>query len=204
MARGFSEEEKIKIKSQLLEKGRELFSQYGLKKTGVKDLTQAVGIAQGSFYSFFESKEVLFFYIIGLEEDRIKKALFDKGIINEKLTQRGFNLFLKASLEELDKSEILKRLYLEGEYETLLRKLPQSIIDEHIQGDEDLLQPLINHWQQEGTMIKKEPAVIAGLIRSIFTITLHRKEIGEAVFEDTLDLLIECVAKGLIIEGERS
>ena len=35
-----------------------------LKKTSVDQLTKAVGIAKGSFYKFYESKEILFFAVL--------------------------------------------------------------------------------------------------------------------------------------------
>ena len=35
-----------------------------MKKTSVDQLTKAVGIAKGSFYKFFESKEMLFFAVL--------------------------------------------------------------------------------------------------------------------------------------------
>ena len=52
MARGFTEREKEIIRNDLINTGRELFGTYGLKKTSIEDLTKAVGIAQGSFYTF--------------------------------------------------------------------------------------------------------------------------------------------------------
>ena len=55
MATNFSEREKEIIRNKLLEKGREFFSTYGLKKTSVEELTQAAGIAKGSFYTFYNS-----------------------------------------------------------------------------------------------------------------------------------------------------
>ena len=36
----------------------------GMKKTSVDQLTKAVGIAKGSFYKFYESKEMLFFAVL--------------------------------------------------------------------------------------------------------------------------------------------
>ncbi|MCY7914456.1 TetR/AcrR family transcriptional regulator [Bacillus haynesii] len=52
----FTEKEKEAIRSALVHSGRELFAQLGLKKTSVSELTASAGIAQGSFYTFFDSK----------------------------------------------------------------------------------------------------------------------------------------------------
>ena len=35
-----------------------------MRKTSVEQLTEAVGISKGSFYKFFESKELLFFTVL--------------------------------------------------------------------------------------------------------------------------------------------
>ncbi|MCY8615781.1 TetR/AcrR family transcriptional regulator, partial [Bacillus haynesii] len=48
----FTEKEKEAIRSALVQSGRKLFAQLGLKKTSVGELTASAGIAQGSFYTF--------------------------------------------------------------------------------------------------------------------------------------------------------
>ena len=40
------------------------FTDYETEKTSVEQLTKAVGIAKGSFYKFYESKEMLFFAVL--------------------------------------------------------------------------------------------------------------------------------------------
>ena len=60
MAKAFTEEEKKEIREKLLEAELRLFKEKGLKKVFVRELTEAVSIAQDSFYTFFESKEELF------------------------------------------------------------------------------------------------------------------------------------------------
>ncbi|UAL26941.1 TetR/AcrR family transcriptional regulator [Bacillus paralicheniformis] len=71
----FTEKEKEAIRSALVQSGRELFAQLGLKKTSVGELTASAGIAQGSFYTFFNSKEELYFEILQEEEKRSAPSL---------------------------------------------------------------------------------------------------------------------------------
>ncbi len=77
MPRGFSDKEKIMIQESLMENGKRLFSSYGLKKTSISDITRAAGIAQGSFYNFFDSKEELYFEILEAEEQTMKEKLLN-------------------------------------------------------------------------------------------------------------------------------
>jgi len=69
MPKGFSEREKALIRAQLLAKGRELFATQGIKKANVEDQTKAANISKGAFYLFFNSKEELFFELLGQFED---------------------------------------------------------------------------------------------------------------------------------------
>jgi AcrR family transcriptional regulator len=63
MARGFSEQELTEIRKQLIDEARHQYRTRGFK-SGIKDLTDAIGIAPGSFYKFFTSKEELIFTIL--------------------------------------------------------------------------------------------------------------------------------------------
>jgi AcrR family transcriptional regulator len=70
MPRGFSDREKELIHDSLLMKGRELFINYGLKKTSIADLCREAGIALGSFYIFYSSKEEKLYF----ESWKLKKT----------------------------------------------------------------------------------------------------------------------------------
>ena len=78
MARAYTEPGKERIRRALLQKGREYFIKYGIKKTSVEDLTRAAGIAKGSFYKFFNSKEALFMAVHEESEARLQREMFGK------------------------------------------------------------------------------------------------------------------------------
>jgi len=73
--RGFSDEERARIRRGLLETGREQFARYGLKKTTIADLTDPVGIANSTFYRFFDSKEALYAEILQSLEEEIAESI---------------------------------------------------------------------------------------------------------------------------------
>ena len=202
-ARAFDPKEKELIQNLLLIKGREFFSVYGLKKTSIEDLTRAAGIAQGTFYKFYRSKEDLYFEIINGEEEELQAELLER-LDSPTLTRTELKSLLLDALRLVDQNQILKRLYVGNEYELLLRKVSPEKIQAHIDRDTGSLLPLIGRLQQRGIMIERKPEAIAGLLRALFTVTLHRREIGEEHYQDTIDLLVELIARGLIIERENS
>lgn len=59
MGKAFSEEEKVVIKTKLLEEALKLFHDSGTKALSIRELTKRAGISQGSFYSFWKDKDAL-------------------------------------------------------------------------------------------------------------------------------------------------
>ncbi len=198
MVKGFSSREREIINESLLDKGKALFESYGIKKTRIKDLTDAVGIAQGTFYNFFDSKEELYFTILEREEEIIKNKFISNKIMSNKVSPESLKTFLNIGFELIDSNPFLKQIMSGEEYNTILRKLPEEKVKDHIENDTDLLRPFIEKWQEEGLIIEESPEVISGLLRALFTISLHKKEIGEDVYQDTIRLLIDLISNGLV------
>ncbi|MFA1819668.1 TetR/AcrR family transcriptional regulator [Virgibacillus oceani] len=200
MVKGFSKHEKQIIYSKLILEGKKLFSVFGLKKTSISQLTKAVGIAQGTFYQFFASKEELFFDILEDEEKEIKQKLLDK-IGEEPMTRQAFKDMLLFGISMIDQHPIIKSLFQEESMEHLVRKLPPERIQQHLEKDEFVLSPLLIKWQRSNVLVDKDPAIITGAIRGFFMMLLHKQEIGEEVYPDVVDLLAECLSAGLVREG---
>lgn len=197
MTKGFNEIEKEKIRNALMEKGKELFGRYGLKKTSVEDLTKAVGIAQGSFYLFFSSKEELCFEIIGAEQEAFHKAadaLLDSG----SFTKDAFKRLIKDAFAFVASNPAISNLFTSGEYEKMVRKLPAEKVNEHLNSDLSRFLPLIIQLQGEGKMIKADPKIILGVFRALFALPLFKKEIGEDICPEVLDLMLNVVADGIV------
>lgn len=199
MTRAFNDREKEIIRQSLIEKGRELFLSYGLKKTSISDITKAVGIAQGSFYIFFDSKEDLYFEILQIEEEKIRGNLIDKQLLNKKLTKEVFKLFLKEVFKATE-NPLVKTLLIKEDYENLVRKLSEEKVKQHLQNDSKEMLPLIEYWQSQGIMRKIPAEIIISSIRALFIMSLHKKEIGEEIYEETINFYIDALCEQLILE----
>ena len=55
----FTDEQNEQIRKDLIRSARRCGITIGMRKTSVEQLTEGVGISKGSFYKFFESKELL-------------------------------------------------------------------------------------------------------------------------------------------------
>jgi AcrR family transcriptional regulator len=196
--RAFTEEQRERIREQLIETGFSLFSVHGLKKTSVKDLTDAVGIAQGSFYLFFPSKEDLYFEIIEREEQTIKEMLLQEMKKKEKIGSDDFAQLLLRGLELVRNNPIIRRVYFEGELDMLLRKLPIERIEKHMERDAHALFPLLDEWEKKGILTETNRDVIMSVIRAYYFAFVHEQQIGSEHVLETAKFLAEAIAEKLI------
>jgi AcrR family transcriptional regulator len=201
LAKEFGKDEKEMIRTALIEAGRELFSRYGLKRTGIGELTKAAGIAQGSFYIFFGSKEELYFEILEDEEKKIAGILEDM-LDSAEITKSGFKIFMKKYFEIVHTNPFLENLIQKSEYERLMRKLPEEKRRKHLQGESELIDGAIKRLREQERIKNVDPEVLAGLYHALFLLRLHVKDIGEEVFPKVMDLITELMAEGLIIKDQ--
>jgi AcrR family transcriptional regulator len=73
------EQNKI-TKNQIIKTATELFARYGLKKTTMDEIAEKTGIAKGTIYIYFESKEKLFVAIVNKEAEEYFQKL--ESVIN--------------------------------------------------------------------------------------------------------------------------
>ena len=198
MAKGFSENEKKLLRQSIIDNGKKFFSLYGFKKTSIKEITDVVGIAQGSFYIFFDSKEELYFEILELEEKNIKESLINDVSDFESDPEKYIEQFLTRSFELVKNNSFIMQLYKDNSLDIILRKLPKEKLESHMNQDSDVLLNVIKIWESKGISIKENPETVTGIIRSLFILSLHKKEIGDHVYDDTMKLLIKLISKGLI------
>ncbi|MGP4081711.1 TetR/AcrR family transcriptional regulator [Pseudalkalibacillus sp. R45] len=199
MAKGFDTKEKARIRSSLLEEGRKAFVQNGLRKTNVATLTGAAGIAQGSFYLFFPSKEELYFEVIEEEEAKIKKALQDE-FLDQPLTKEVFKTFLIRGLALISENSIIQQLLQGDDFQRLTKKLSTEKLKQHAENDVFALTPFLEKWRKQGNLKEERPEIITAILRSFFLMTLHKKEIGVDVFDVTVERIAELYADGLVKE----
>jgi AcrR family transcriptional regulator len=199
MPKAFSEHEKETIRAQMRQKGKKLFEKQGLKKTSVDELTEAVGISKGAFYLFYESKEELFLEILEELEKDFRSGIFDFSISPQEDARKLLAKLLRSALLTWDKYPLLKNFGM-AEYEYLARKLPAERIQAHVNQDNEFVGEFIKRIRHEGIAVKASPRVVSNLMKSLFFVSLHRDELGESDYVETMEVLTDLVA-AYIVEG---
>jgi AcrR family transcriptional regulator len=200
MPKAFSDHEKQTIRSQLREKGKKLFERQGLKKTSVEELTEAVGISKGAFYLFYESKEELFLEILEELEADLRAHIFDFSIHPQEDSRPLLARMLNSALVTWDRYPLLKN-FSRADYDYLTRKLPPERIQAHANRDNEFVNDFVKRIKREGIPVKASPRLLSNLMKSLFFISLHRDELGEHDYSETMTILTDLVA-GYLLEGK--
>ncbi len=124
MPKTFNEYERAAIKESMLKVGAALMRKKGIRQIAVEDITRGVNIAKGSFYSFYESRELLFWDIIKREERHLIDQILAIASQDDELRKKVRKVFYDLYLDD---NCIIYFLPPE-DIEYVLRKLPPEIV----------------------------------------------------------------------------
>jgi TetR/AcrR family transcriptional regulator len=203
--KGFSDDERDRIRRLLLDDGRDLFERYGLKKTTIADLTDAAGIADSTFYRFFDSKEELYFEILQREGHALADELVDNSLASEDDPQRAIATFMRLLVETIEENRLIRRLLVGDEFMEVMQMVGDISTEEFEERRAESLAyvlPYIEAWQETGGVRAGNPETIAGVMGTVKLLPLYRDQIGRDYYEDVRDMFIDIVAAGLTQTGE--
>ena len=190
----YSEQEREDIRLRLKTEARKCLAQYGIKRTTVDELVRRVNIPKGTFYLFYQSKELLLYEVIEEEHEALEKELFQKmqELCKDTIDAAGITEIIFSIMKKAAESPGL-RMLRSAEVELLYRKLPTEIVEEHLKGDEDIVGKVFE-FLPIGKEINKSAFSIA--FREIYFLALDKKEIDEEEWNQALHLLIN----GLVVQ----
>ena len=196
MPKGFTQAEKEQIHKDLLVKGRALIVDKGFKKTSVSAITKAVGIAKGSFYMFYQTKEELFIDILEEIESQIQDEMLREIESSALPADALLKKLLKSRLRSVMEDDILSMTLRTDLIQEIWTKLPEERRRDNIKRDEDFLKALLEKKPEASKMFSHGTDELAGIFRGLFFLLLHRMEIGEEAFDGVLDFMVDaCVDK---------
>ena len=176
MGLAFTDYEIEQLRKALLKETRRCAVTLGMKKTSVDQLTKAVGIAKGSFYKFYESKEMLFFAVL----EGIHAELY--GVADHALSEAdGLPPSKRAAKAVL---AVCRRLSDTGDM--ALQRLPENVKNVHYHDDETHIRQLLEKY---GLVPKRGTSLAAATVRGLILTVSHKEQIGE-LYPQVLETLV--------------
>lgn len=185
MAGGFTDEERAAIREKLISAGYELSSDCGIKKMTIAMIAKSAGVAVGSFYNFFASKEEFVVALISETETKAMQKMtanFSKdGTIPLKkfldLFRENFkpenNFFLQIRLDDW--------VWLK----THLTDSPYFNTDNDTEKVKFMLPRL------KGVREDIDPGVVVNFIKSIYALYQNRDTLFEDSLQTNVDLIFD-------------
>ena len=181
----FTEEQNETIRRDLIREARCCGVTVGMRKTSVEQLTEAVGISKGSFYKFFDSKELLFFAVL---EDihtecfaAAQKSLQENAAIDPAIRTAAAIL---AACRWL--SETKAFVFIENDAEFLLHRLPEEVKTAHYHDDEMHIRLLLEKYD---LVPNRGISLAAATVRGLILTVSHQEQIG-ALYPQVLETLV--------------
>src|SRR5690625_1394795 len=153
MARHFSEEEREQIRRKLLETGRRFIQEKGYQKTSIQEITQMIGIAQGSFYTFYSSKEELLLRILEREEWILQQHLIDLPPVKGNHARTVLFTHLKRLFLKLTNHQLMQKLSAEDVLQKLEKGLSNQAVASHLWRDRETFKYIVEEWEKQGIRI---------------------------------------------------
>ncbi len=192
----FSEQENKEIRENLIAEARKYALTLGMRKTSVEELTDAVGISKGSFYKYFNSKELLFFTVL----EEIHSELYavaketEERYASLSASERATETLL-AVCERLSETGAMR--FIESDAESILRRIPEDVKNAHYHDDETHITELL---REGGLFPEGGTELAAAVVRGLILTVSHKNEIGER-YPEVLRLLIRGAMKELFPEA---
>ena len=197
MAVAFTSDEKARIACTLVDTAEQLFAAQGLKKTSLDELVRPAGIAKGSFYAFFDSKESLYLEVMLRRAPRMGARL--REVLGRSVDEENLVCLMRAITDVLVDDPFYRRLLTHADEltavsrrvgpEQLARVMPQ------------IVSPVLDHLaagQRDGVLVDDiAPDTLLGVIRTVGLLVMNRDRFG-AGYDDVLEATIRTLARGML------
>jgi AcrR family transcriptional regulator len=188
MPRALTEKEKCIQCDILLEKGKEIVFRYGIKKTSIDEIAKAAGMAKGTFYHHFESKEDYIYKLLWKIHQHFfsqaEQVLRDKENLRENIRTFLINLFYMPELVFLIKNH--------DELHALLEANPSKDSTDIYQKEIEMYKHLIISAGIDTQKVK--PGVVSNYVHTLF-LMMNSDLMKKDALDETFNYMIDCLVK---------
>ncbi|WP_455526364.1 TetR/AcrR family transcriptional regulator [Huintestinicola sp.] len=196
MPNAFTEEESKRIRQELILAGIRLSKELGVQKMSVEKLTAAVGIAKGSFYLFFGSKEDFILEVAAYASEETQKMLLKK--LNGR-TQMSAHEFMEFFNEYLHSDLDLMNGLTISDFYWLKNHIKKQVLF-----DPDMQIKTAQFWLSLISDVREDvdTGTFVNLIKSIYAIREHSDTMVIASLENSVQILLHTIEIYISGKGE--
>jgi AcrR family transcriptional regulator len=191
------QQQKTETARRIFEAALRLFREQGYAETTVEQIVQAAGVAKGTFFTHFPSKDALLDHIGAIQLERIATAIEGDPSFAVRPTREQLHAVLRSmAVGFAAQPDEARALTLE----ILARRSLFDVDPQHISALDRLIESIVAAGQERGELSTAAPAArIATLVRSAYFLGLfewiRRAELDlPALVAHYLDLVLDGVS----------
>jgi AcrR family transcriptional regulator len=195
-----SNEDKVQRRDEIMASAKKVFARNGFHVTTIADVAREAGLAYGSVYQYFNSKDDLFQALMSAEgyalRTRVAVALAATGVRPEK-SWAPLRAAVQATFEFFEADKATAKLLLRDAYalgarfENHLNNIYERFIDD--------IAAHMAAAQQRGKVIDAQPRMVAFTVAALIGQLAHRRLITDdgLTAAEVADFVIEFIGNGL-------
>lgn len=184
-------------KTEIYKSAKELFSNKGFKDTNVSDITKQAGMAVGTFYNYYSSKEKLFMDIYLDENAKLKNSMMQSVDMDQEPIMVVRQIMI-LNMQGMKANPILREWYNKSVFDKIEQVYREENGIDAVDFMYDSFLAIVEKWQTEGKMRKDiDSKMIMMIFAAIINIDTHKEEIGLDYFPELLEHITELVFEGL-------
>lgn len=180
-----------------------LFEAKGFKDTNVPEIAQSAGIATGTFYLYYSSKENLFMDIFMDENVKLKQSLL-AAVDTSREPLTVIQDIMQLNNQGILSNPILREWYNKDVFNKIEAKYREENGLEKVNFMYDAFIDVVKKWQADGKIrsdINSE--MIMALFGSVILIDAHKEELGFQYFPEIQVHLTQFIIDGLSATNKR-
>ena len=196
--RAVSAEDKSQRRDEIMAAAKEVFARKGFHDTTIADIAKQAGLAYGSIYWYFDSKDELFHALMAVEESALRSHVAAAvGARQDGDGEAPFRTAVQATFEffESDKATVkllFRDAYALGDrFEKHLGGIYERFIDD--------IESVIVVAQQRGEMVAAPPRMVAYTLAALIGQLAHRRLSTDdgVTAAEVADFVVTLVLNGL-------
>lgn len=197
MPKAFDESEKQAIRGLLMAAGLAHFERTGLRGARIDDICRDVGIAKGSFYAFFASKEELFMTIVEAREERHRQDMYAFIETARGTPRQRAGRFFDLIVQKIESDPILNLVVVNNEIAYLTRKLGPERLARSQADDRTFAKEAARRWKlASGSAI--DAGDLLDLMAICLSVAVQRRQMAPAQYGSAARLLRELFVGRLV------
>jgi len=189
MPRAFSDGERRHIRDALLAAGLKRFAAQGIRATRIDDVCRDAGIAKGSFYSFFGSKEELFMAIADERETVHRNAMREATRTARGSPAKRLRALFDVIMERIETDSVLRIIRDRTELQHLLRKLPAERLQANLEGDQRFTREFARLLAERGLARDPDPRDLEALMTVMLALFMESDLTSPASYAHAVGML---------------